>query len=106
MDRHENGVVVLAMVVLLFAVIIKPNEGTRILNHHHGHHQQQEDIIKREVVLQSLQKGPVPPSAANSCTHLPGRGGVPCTSQRGFAGRGLAYPAHILSFGVAAPKRQ
>ncbi|KAJ4726837.1 Collagen alpha-1(II) chain-like [Melia azedarach] len=41
--------------------------------------------------LQSLQRGPVPPSG-NGCTYIPGRGGRHCTDQMNFAAHVMPPP--------------
>ncbi|EOX94529.1 Uncharacterized protein TCM_004138 [Theobroma cacao] len=76
-----------------FLLSTHPCEASRLLN---------EDVL----VLQSLQKGPVPPSGRNGCTNIPGRGGPPCTSHRAFAGHIMApprlQPDHMSLFRAAA----
>ncbi|KAF2302496.1 hypothetical protein GH714_036569 [Hevea brasiliensis] len=69
-------------------------------------------IINKDIVLQSLPKGPVPPSRSNGCTNIPNQGGAPCTNQRNFAGHAVAPPQHaypgllVPNFGVATDKPQ
>ncbi|OMP09313.1 hypothetical protein COLO4_05588 [Corchorus olitorius] len=66
--------------VLIFLVSCShPCEASRVLS---------EDVL----VLQSLQKGPVPPSGHNGCTNVPGGGGPPCISGMNFAGRLMPPP--------------
>ncbi|OMO78432.1 hypothetical protein CCACVL1_14387 [Corchorus capsularis] len=66
--------------VLIFLVSCShPCEASRVLS---------EDVL----VLQSLQKGPVPPSGHNGCTNVPGGGGPPCISGMNFAAGRLMPP--------------
>ncbi|GAU25283.1 hypothetical protein TSUD_17960 [Trifolium subterraneum] len=46
---------------------VQPNHGGRILN-----------IEKKELRLESLDKGPVAPSGPSGCTSIPGSGGTNC----------------------------
>ncbi|KAL1536097.1 hypothetical protein AAHA92_28799 [Salvia divinorum] len=40
------------------------------------------------LLLESLPRGPVPPSGPSSCTYIPGQGGPPCPlNEKHFAGR-------------------
>ncbi|KAL1561811.1 hypothetical protein AAHA92_04469 [Salvia divinorum] len=40
------------------------------------------------LLLESLARGPVPPSGPSSCTNIPGQGGPPCPlNEKHFAGR-------------------
>ncbi|GFZ08765.1 hypothetical protein Acr_20g0005730 [Actinidia rufa] len=64
--------------------------------------------LKREYInLESLEKGPVPPSGPSGCTNIPGMGGPTCPSVQGmnYAGEALprarAYPRLMVPFGVA-----
>ncbi|KAJ6883821.1 hypothetical protein NC652_030925 [Populus alba x Populus x berolinensis] len=58
--------------------------------------------------IQSLQRGPVPPSTGSPCTHIPGRGSGKCTlGERNFAGHTVAlappaFPDAIMNFDAAA----
>ncbi|KAL4302894.1 hypothetical protein GQ457_10G013940 [Hibiscus cannabinus] len=36
-------------------------------------------IFNKNLIIQSLPRGPVPPSAGNPCTNIPGRGHGRCT---------------------------
>ncbi|XVF06358.1 hypothetical protein REPUB_Repub06bG0041200 [Reevesia pubescens] len=63
------------------------------------------------ILLPSLQKGPVPPSAGNPCTNIPGRNHGRCTLTEmnivGGAG-GIAhqapppFPDYVVKFGAAS----
>ncbi|KAK3200700.1 hypothetical protein Dsin_024115 [Dipteronia sinensis] len=69
-------------------------------------------LIDEALILQSLQKGPVPPVGANPCTHIPNRGTGRCTlTQKNFAGGDdhdrvahapPVFPDFIVRFGVAS----
>ncbi|KAJ6356186.1 hypothetical protein OIU78_004318 [Salix suchowensis] len=58
--------------------------------------------------LQSLQRGPVPPSEGSGCTHIPGRDGPSCpqVNEMHYAGKGLpsdaAFPSLTVRFRAAA----
>jgi hypothetical protein len=58
--------------------------------------------------IQSLQRGPVPPSGGSPCTHIPGRGSGKCSlGEMNFAGHTVAlappaFPDAIMNFGAAA----
>ncbi|KAH7577639.1 hypothetical protein JRO89_XS01G0279300 [Xanthoceras sorbifolium] len=62
--------------------------------------------MTKNSVLESLQRGTVPPPGRNGCTFIPGRGGAPCTTQRNFAGRHVVPPPpvypddQVISVGV------
>ncbi|KDP40287.1 hypothetical protein JCGZ_02285 [Jatropha curcas] len=65
--------------------------------------------LNKGLVLESLQRGPVPPSGPSGCTNGPNSGGPSCpntVSQMNFAGaalpRSTAYPRPMVEFGVAA----
>ncbi|KAJ4726838.1 hypothetical protein OWV82_000035 [Melia azedarach] len=65
----------------------------------------------KDLALQSLQRGPVPPSG-NGCTYIHRRGGRHCTSQMNFACRAMlppprVYTDHMISFGgsQSSPQR-
>ncbi|KAJ4842216.1 hypothetical protein Tsubulata_005871 [Turnera subulata] len=48
-------------------------------------------LLPKSLVIQSLQRGPVPPSGASPCTHTPGRGRGRCTlTQMNVAGQIVA----------------
>ncbi|KDP44280.1 hypothetical protein JCGZ_05747 [Jatropha curcas] len=94
---------------LLVFLILTPNEATRILDEEEENFMMM--VVKKQgLILQSLQKGPVTPSGPNGCNYVPGRGGAPCTSQRTFAGHGVAppnhaYPGVVVPFGVATENK-
>ena len=79
----------LSIVVVFFALALllstKPSEASRIL------HEEKEEWMKKENLLfQSLQKGPIPPSGPNPPTHIPSRSNkVSTISQKGFAGHAM-----------------
>ncbi|GFP94118.1 hypothetical protein PHJA_001556200 [Phtheirospermum japonicum] len=44
------------------------------------------------ILVESLPRGPVPPSSASSCTYIPGQGGAPCPlSEKHLATNGTAH---------------
>ena len=62
-------------------------------------------LIKSQLLLlESLPRGPVPPSGPSSCTYIPGQGGPPCPlNEKHFAGRlrrGLVHAPPVESGGV------
>ncbi|KAL5792792.1 hypothetical protein ACOSP7_001386 [Xanthoceras sorbifolium] len=70
-----------------------------------------EQWMKKEdsgrLAVQSLQRGPVPPSGPNPCTHIPGQGSGICSlNGQNFAGRVApappAFPGLVMDFGVAS----
>ena len=87
--RHLN--LLLAVTVVVFLMNMHAEEGCRVM----------EEGMNKDLLLESLQKGRVPPSAPNGCTYIPGRGGAPCTSQRGFAGHAMAPPQAYPNTGIA-----
>lgn len=88
----------LSLLVLQFHAI----SGTRLLH---------EDtmLVNTKLDLQSLQKGPVPPSKGSSCTYIPVGGGPPCQlNEMHYAAafpRSTAYPLPTLQLGVATNQK-
>ncbi|OAY55631.1 hypothetical protein MANES_03G168300v8 [Manihot esculenta] len=90
--------------ILLLSLHVHSSKATRTLS---------QDFNSKELVLQSLQKAPVPPSGASGCTNIPGTGGPPCPNtinEMNFAGNALsraatAFPRLMLDFGVATNKK-
>ncbi|CAK9143558.1 unnamed protein product [Ilex paraguariensis] len=74
--------------------------------------EEQEWVKKGDTdVLQSLQRGPVPPSGPSGCTNIPGSGGPNCPiKQMNFAGvalpRASAYPRLVAPFGATTTNNQ
>ncbi|KAL7228301.1 hypothetical protein ACSBR2_007084 [Camellia fascicularis] len=67
-------------------------------------------LRNKGLVIQSIKRGPVPPSGSNPCTYIPGGHGR-CTlaeNEVNFSGHvGLAPPAFpdvMVRFGVASKK--
>lgn len=58
------------VLVLLYHVHVQPCKAGRVL------HEERE--LKMNIVLQSLQRGPVPPSGPSGCTNIPGSSGPNC----------------------------
>ncbi|CAA3005161.1 Hypothetical predicted protein [Olea europaea subsp. europaea] len=63
---------------------------------------------KRTLVIQSLPRGPIPPSGGNPCTYIPGRGGRGhCTlaeNEGDFAVHVASVPKVTLHFAAASSK--
>ncbi|KAL8048105.1 hypothetical protein ABFX02_07G042000 [Erythranthe guttata] len=113
--RHHN--IVLVLVLSIFLLCLQLGKSSRLLL---LHDQGEEALLKdKSLFLNSLQKGPVPPSGPSGCTNIPGSGGGACPinemhfaggapPRRGGRGRSstAAYPQSIASFGVATqPKK-
>ena len=87
----------LILVVVFFALALllstNPHEASRIFR------EEKEEWIKQEnLLLQSLQRGPITPSRPNPPTHIPASSNkVNTISQKGFAGHAMLSPP----FGVA-----
>ncbi|RDX88607.1 hypothetical protein CR513_29787, partial [Mucuna pruriens] len=85
---------ILALILVVAVVHVEPNLGGRVLN------------MKDQVILVSLDKGPVPPSGPSGCTYIPGSGGTHCHGKEmNVAGNsqhhsGETYPRLVLPFGV------
>lgn len=83
-----------------------------VLHFHHGKAARMLHGGKEVILLESLQKGDVPPSGPSGCTQIPGgsggSGGCPINEMH-FAGAGAA-PAHrrltVPAFGVAIDKKE
>ncbi|GFY98858.1 hypothetical protein Acr_13g0002590 [Actinidia rufa] len=84
----------LSLVVVFFALALllstKPHEASRILR------EGKEDWMKQEnLLLQSLERGPVPPTGPNPPTHIPASSNKFNTiSQKGFAGHAMPSPPY------------
>ncbi|KAK7344583.1 hypothetical protein VNO77_14360 [Canavalia gladiata] len=59
--------IILVLLLLLTIMHVQPNLAGRVLN-----------IEKKQLILQSLDKGPIPPSGPSGCTFIPNTGGTPC----------------------------
>ncbi|KAI8561047.1 hypothetical protein RHMOL_Rhmol04G0305900 [Rhododendron molle] len=65
------------------------------------------------LILESLQRAPVPPSGSSGCTNIPGGGGPSClvAQEMNFAGDAAfpdhagAYPHLVVPLGVARNQR-
>ncbi|OMO96234.1 hypothetical protein COLO4_15407 [Corchorus olitorius] len=67
--------------------------------------------LDKNLILQSLQRGPVPPSGGNPCTNTPGRSRGRCmlTEMNGHGGVAHpppAFPEYVVSFGAASAARR
>ena len=91
----------MVLVFFAFALLLstKPHEANRILR------EGKEEWMKQEnLLLQSLQQGPVPPSSSNPPSFIPASSNTASTiSQKGFAGHAMpsqyVNPQHIVPFG-------
>ena len=94
LNKHNALVLLLLLTILLHG---QPNQA-RLL------------VEEKQARLQSLQKGPVPPSGPSGCTYIPGSGGKNCPTAinginaagNAFHRRGEVYPRLMVQFGVAA----
>ncbi|KAL4310313.1 hypothetical protein GQ457_01G031980 [Hibiscus cannabinus] len=92
--------VALVSLLLLHVLQIHAVSGTRFLH-------EEIKLVTKEVRLQSLQKGNIPPSEGSSCTNIPGSGGPPCPlnemhySAATTIRHSAAYPRPMLQSGVA-----
>ncbi|KAH6808974.1 transmembrane protein [Perilla frutescens var. frutescens] len=101
--RNLNITLVLAVSILLCFQIGK---SSRLL------HDETKTLSEKGIFVNSLEKGPVPPSGPSGCTNIPGSGGSGCPiKEMHFAGgarphRGgrspTSHPPSMASFGVAA----
>lgn len=60
-------------------------------------------------LLESLPRGPVPPSTSSPCTYIPGGGGSgSCLNGRNFAGVGTppAFPSAVVNFAAASENNE
>ena len=79
--------IVLAVTAVVFLLSVQPNHASRVPNG-----EKKEWKKKRiNIVLQSLQAGPVSPSAPSPCTRIPGKG-PPCMINKNFASHALPPP--------------
>lgn len=77
--------IVLVVLLLLTIMHVEPNFGGRILK-----------MEKKELRLQSLDKGPVPPSGPSGCTYIPGSGGTNCpVKEMNVAGNPKMYHRQV-----------
>ncbi|CAJ2627989.1 hypothetical protein L195_g038953 [Trifolium pratense] len=88
--------VILALILLLTIAHVEPNIATRVLNTKNKYLQ---------LRLQSLDKGPAPPSGPSGCTFIPGSGGTNCppVNEMNVAGNvhpRRAYSRLFVPFGV------
>ncbi|KAJ0093856.1 hypothetical protein Patl1_25203 [Pistacia atlantica] len=91
-----NNIILAALLALLLH--IQPGRASRVLH--------EQVLLNKEIQLQSLQKGSVPPIGGSGCTYIPGTSGPGCpVKEMNVAGdvlhRSGAYPSPMLTFGVA-----
>ncbi|GMJ01943.1 hypothetical protein HRI_003863500 [Hibiscus trionum] len=86
--------IALLYLFLLLVLQIHAISGTRFLH-------QDIKLVTKELRLQSLQKGTIPPSEGSSCTNIPGSGGPPCPLKEMHYAATAALPHPMLQFGVA-----
>ncbi|KAL4272958.1 hypothetical protein GQ457_13G025740 [Hibiscus cannabinus] len=86
--------IALVPLLLLLLLVLQDHaiRGSRILH-------------EEELNLQSLQKGPIPPSQGSSCTNIPGNGGPPCLLNEMHYAAAAAYPPPMLQFGVVTNQK-
>ncbi|OMO95545.1 hypothetical protein COLO4_15804 [Corchorus olitorius] len=95
--------IALAALLLLFLLQIQTLNASRLLH--------EESKLVKKLDLQSLQKGPVPPSEGSSCTNVPGNGGPGCPlNEMHYAGgaalpRAGTFPSLTVQFGVATGQK-
>ncbi|OVA14681.1 hypothetical protein BVC80_1817g27 [Macleaya cordata] len=99
MGLQCKALAILACVI--FLSINNPCKASRILEG-----EEESWMMKRELVLQSLPRGPPTPSGPSGCSNIPGGGGPNCPiNQMNFAGNVLhhvnVYPRLDVRFGVA-----
>ncbi|KAF5193422.1 hypothetical protein FRX31_016991 [Thalictrum thalictroides] len=77
MSRVPSMVMAAIVVVLVIVLIssIHPLNATRVL------YEEEERLVRRSLISESLQRGPVPPSGPSGCTYIPGSGGPSCPIQ-------------------------
>uniref|UniRef100_A0A5B7BLJ4 Uncharacterized protein n=1 Tax=Davidia involucrata TaxID=16924 RepID=A0A5B7BLJ4_DAVIN len=95
----------IVLAVFLVLLCVQPYKASRILNGEEWWTKKGDNIV-----LQSLQKGPVTPSDPSGCTNIPGGGGTSCPiKEMNFAGdalaRGTAHPHLTVPFGVATNEK-
>ncbi|KAG2728027.1 hypothetical protein I3843_01G181600 [Carya illinoinensis] len=91
--------IALAVLLLLSLLHVQPYKASRVLY-------DEGELTHKELRLQSLPRGPVPPSGHSGCTYIPGTGGSGCpVNEMHYAGNALhrpsAYPRLMVPFGVA-----
>ena len=78
---------VLAVLLVLFLLHVQSYKASRPL------YEEGNQLMNKELIrLQSLQRGPVPPSAGSGCTYIPGTGGPGCpglVNEMHYAGAAL-----------------
>ncbi|XAR57375.1 hypothetical protein NMG60_11025496 [Bertholletia excelsa] len=75
---------VAVLLVLIGLLLFQPCKATRVLL-------EEEMVKRRATLLQSLPRGPVPPSGPSGCTNISGSGGIGClVKERNFVGAALA----------------
>ncbi|EOY05943.1 Uncharacterized protein TCM_020806 [Theobroma cacao] len=96
--------IALVALVLLLLLQVHASSASRLLH-------QETKLGSKGLGLQSLQKGPVPPSQGSSCTNIPaGTGEVDCPlKEKHYAGgalpRATAYPRLMVQFAVATDQK-
>lgn len=88
--------VVMLLVLVFILMQVQPNQAGRVLD------------MEKQLWLQSLDRGPVPPSGPSGCTYIPGTGGTNCpVDQMNVAGKALRRHGHgaaaalVVQFGMA-----
>ncbi|XWS53856.1 hypothetical protein CRYUN_Cryun10bG0036200 [Craigia yunnanensis] len=95
----------IALIALLLLLLLQVHgfSASRLLH-------EETKLVNKGLELQSLQKGPVPPSKGSSCTNIPGNGGPGCPLKEmhyaaGALPRATAYSRLMVQFGVATDQK-
>ncbi|KAL2555731.1 uncharacterized protein Fot_00470 [Forsythia ovata] len=99
---HFNWIKIMFVFSIFFLSLSSEIRATRPL--------EGEQFLKKNLVIQSLPRGPIPPSSGNPCTYIPGgKGRGRCTlaeSEGDFAGHVGVSPAFreviIIHFAAAS----
>ncbi|OMO71985.1 hypothetical protein CCACVL1_18003 [Corchorus capsularis] len=101
-------------VTFIFAIVLLLSFDQHVLATRPLDEEVQVPTFNKNVILQSLQRGPVPPSGGNPCTNTPGRSRGRCTltemnvvgGHGGVAHPPPAFPEYVVSFGAASAGRR
>ncbi|KAF7145900.1 hypothetical protein RHSIM_Rhsim04G0189300 [Rhododendron simsii] len=103
--------ITIVLSILLVLLIQQPCKASRVL-----YEDGEKMVVKNKgdmLILESLQRAPVPPSGSSGCTNIPGGGGPSCLAaqEMNFAGdaanfhRASAYPHLVVPLGIARNQR-
>lgn len=103
--KMRNPKIVLVLVLSLLLCFQMGKGSCRLL------HDEAKTLGKKGISVNSLQRGPVPPSGPSGCTHIPGSGGIGCpidemhfaggAQPRRGGGSAASPPSILISFGAA-----